>query len=164
MTPIARRRPGIPRAYGVAESDEGMLEWPVVAAAISGAPIYWVSTVSPGATPHLIPNWGAFVGDAAYIEGGDMTRWARNLTGGDGRVHIGVDHNGMQAMVRGIAGATDVDEATQTAIADNYDAKYPYRPTGNRFWRITPDHVLAWRTDTLEAFGTTPTQFDFGGS
>ena len=56
-----------------------------------------------------------------------------------------------------------VAEDVRRAIADGYDAKYPYRPTGAEFWRVTPDHVLAWKTDTIEAFASTPTQFDFGG-
>ena len=56
-----------------------------------------------------------------------------------------------------------VDAGVQAAIADGYEAKYPYRPTGADFWRVAPDHVLAWSTDELEAFASTPTQFDFGG-
>ncbi|MGA9595263.1 MAG: pyridoxamine 5'-phosphate oxidase family protein [Acidimicrobiia bacterium] len=158
---ITRRRPGIPESYGVASGEEGMLLWDDVSAALAAASVYWVSTVGQDGGPHLIPLWGAWVQDLAFIEGGDDTRWARNLTDGDGRLHVGIDHEGMQVMVRGVASAVTVAGAMQTVIADGYEDKYPYRPEGSRFWRITPEHVLAWKTDTIEAFGSSPTQFVF---
>jgi len=151
-------------SYGIARDEAGMLEWQEVEATLAAAPLFWVSTVTPGGAPHLIPIWGAWAAGAAYFEGGDDTRWSRNLARGDGATHIGIDHDGIQAMVRGTATHTNVDAATQTSIADGYEAKYPYRPTGARFWRVGPGRVLAWRTDTIEAFASTPTQFDFGGS
>jgi hypothetical protein len=69
----------------------------------------------------------------------------------------------MQVMVRGVARRTTVPPDVQQDVADAYEAKYPYRPAGDRFWQITPDRVLAWKTDTIEAFASTPTQFDLGG-
>jgi hypothetical protein len=164
MSAVNRRRPDIPSSYGIAQDEAGMLDWADVAATLAGAPLFWVSTVGPGGGPHLIPIWGAWVDDAGYIEGGDDTRWARNLTEGGGRVHLGVDHEGTQVMVRGQAVQIDVSADLQQAVADVYDAKYPYRPTGHRFTRVTPNQVLAWNTNTVEAFASTPTQFDFGGT
>jgi hypothetical protein len=158
---ITRRRPGIPRSYGISEDEQGMLGWDAVTGALVAAPVYWVSTVRPDGLPHLIPIWGAWAEDAVFIEGGDETRWARNLTEGDGRVDVGVDSDGMQVMVRGVAAKVEVADDTQTAIADGYEAKYPYRPDKNHFWRIAPTSVLAWRVDPMEAFASTPTQFDF---
>lgn len=162
MTSITRRRPGIPSDYGIAEDEAGMLDWSEVAATLSAAPILWVSTVTPDGAPHLVPIWGAFTSDVAYIEGGSMTRWARNLAGGDDRIHLGIDHRGMQVMVRGTAVHTEVEAGLQAAIADQYEAKYPYRPADNEFWGVAPTAVLAWKTDDLESFASTPTQFDFG--
>ena len=162
MSTIARRRPAIPAEYGIAQDNVGLLTWSEVSTSLAAAPIYWIASVTPSARPHLIPIWGMFTGDRAYLEGGDMTRWARNLAG-DAHTQIGVDHAGMQIMVRGTAERITVAEDVRRAIADGYDAKYPYRPTGAEFWRVTPDHVLAWKTDTIEAFVSTPTQFDFGG-
>jgi hypothetical protein len=164
VTSITRRRPGIPADYGIASGEAGMLHWDEVAAALSAAPIFWVSTVTLGGGPHLIPIWGAFTADAAFIEGGAATRWSRNLAGGDGRAHLGIDHAGMQVMVRGTAEQVRVAAELQRAIGDAYRAKYPYRPGGNEFWRVAPEQVLAWKTDTIEAFASTPTQFDFGGA
>ena len=164
MTPIARRRPSMPRGYGIAEDEAGMLEWNDVATLLAAAPVYWVTTVRPDGGPHLTPIWGAFTDDAAYFEGGRTTQWARNLLGGDGRCHLGVDHEATQIMVRGTAESVTVDAVTQTAIADGYEAKYPYRPTGNEFWKVEPSAVLAWSTSDLDAFASTPTQFDFGAS
>ena len=161
---VTRSRPGIPESYGIEAGDAGMLDWAEVAGTLASSRVFWVSTVTPVGGPHLIPIWGAWVEEAAYIEGGDDTRWARNLAHGDGRVHLGVDHGGTQVMVRGTASKVDLPGNLQREVADNYESKYPYRPTGARFTRITPSQVLAWRTDTVEAFGSTPTQFNFGGS
>jgi nitroimidazol reductase NimA-like FMN-containing flavoprotein (pyridoxamine 5'-phosphate oxidase superfamily) len=162
MKSITRRRPAIPQDYGIAEDDTGMLEWEDVAVLLARAPVYWVSTVRGDGEPHLTPIWGAFTADTAYFEGGRTTQWARNLLGGNGRCHLGVDHEGTQVMVRGPAEMVTVDAPTQTAIADVYEAKYPYRPTGSEFWKVAPDAVLAWSTTDLDAFASTPTQFDFG--
>jgi hypothetical protein len=161
---ITTCRPGIPESYGIETSDAGMLDWADVSGTLASSRLFWVSTVAPTGAPHLIPIWGAWVDDAAYIEGGDDTRWARNLAQGDGRVHLGVDHGGTQVIVRGTASQVDLPGDLQREVADAYDSRYPYRPEGTRFTRITPSQVLAWRTDTVEAFASTPTQFDFGGS
>jgi hypothetical protein len=160
---IIRRRPSIPASYDIATDEAGMLEWNDVAGAIASAPVYWVATTTPAGNPHLIPIWGAWVDDAAYIEGGDDTRWARNLAAGDGRIQIGIDHEGMQIMVRGTATKQTLDPATQQIVANCFAAKYPYRPTGAEFWTTTARTVLAWRTDDIDLFATTPTQFDLGG-
>ena len=159
----SRRRPAIPKSYGIAEGTDGMLTWEEAEAVLSAAEIYWVASSLPDGTPHLIPIWGAWVDGAGYIEGGDETRWARNLAGG-GDAHVGADGRGIQVMVRGRAEKVTVDDATQVAIADGYAAKYPYRPQGDEFWRITPDRVLAWSTSTVGAFAETPTEFGFGAT
>jgi hypothetical protein len=161
---VTRCRPRIPESYGIARDDDGMLDWAEVTGTLASSPLFWVSTVTPIGGPHLIPIWGAWVREAAYIEGGDDTLWARNLAEGDGRVHLGIDHDGTQVMVRGTAALVDVSVDLQRVVADAYERKYPYRPAGSRFTRISPSRVLAWRTDTVEAFGATPTQFNFGGS
>jgi nitroimidazol reductase NimA-like FMN-containing flavoprotein (pyridoxamine 5'-phosphate oxidase superfamily) len=137
-----------------------MLEWVRVAAVLRNATIYWVATTRTDGAPHLIPIWGAWVDDTAYIEGGDETLWARNLAAGSA-VHVGVDGDGLQVMVRGRATKRDVDSATQTMIADVYAGKHPYRPEGHTFWEIRPSSVLAWDTATIDAFATTPTEFVF---
>jgi hypothetical protein len=157
---ITRRRPGIPADYGVSQAEEGMLEWGDVAAALQEASVFWIATTRPDGAPHLIPIWGAWVGTAGYIEGGPHTRWARNLVSGSA-VHLGVDHAGLQVMVRGGAAQEEVDATLQSAIADGYEAKYPYRPEGSDFWAIRPGTVLAWSTSSLESFGSTPTEFVF---
>jgi nitroimidazol reductase NimA-like FMN-containing flavoprotein (pyridoxamine 5'-phosphate oxidase superfamily) len=157
---MIRQRPAIPTSYGIATGFDGMLEWSRVATVLRDATILWVATSRPDGDPHLIPIWGAWADGAAYIEGGDETRWAKNLAGGSA-VHVGVDGDGLQVMVRGTAAKHDVDAATQRAIADVYTAKYPYRPEGTTFWVIRPASVLAWSTATVDAFASTPTEFVF---
>ena len=55
----------------------------------------------------------------------------------------------------------EVDAAVQQAIAAVYATKYPYQPQGVTFTCITPHRVLAWDTNTLDSFRTTPTEFVF---
>lgn len=160
MAVISRRRPRLPADYGFSTALEGMLDWADVAAMIAAAKIFWVSTVNADATPHITPIWGAWVGDAGYIEGSSETRWGSNVEQRPS-VNVGVDRNDHQVMVRGSAARVEVPPDTQQQIADNYAGKYEYRPEGSMFWQITPKTVLAWDTSSIEALVNTPTAFVF---
>lgn len=158
MTTPTRDRPGIPPSYGIAASDRGLLEWEEVSEAFGATPNYWVATTHTDGSPHLIPIWGGWANTRLHIEGGDDTLWYRNLER-DPRTQVGADHDDLQIMLRGTAWLGRVDD--WTPVEDNYVAKYPYRPEAKEMWQITPTSVLAWRTDTIDAFATTPTRFSF---
>jgi len=158
MTTPTRDRPDIPESYGIASAEEGMLDWHTVDAALAATSHYWVSTVSKDGDPHLIPIWGGWVRNRLHIEGGDDTRWFRNLTRSP-RVAVGADHQGMQIIVYGTASYGPV--AGFDDVADNYEAKYPYRPEPKDQWVIAPSTVLAWVTATIDDFASTPTRFHF---
>lgn len=158
---IRRDRPRFPTGYGIEAGPEGLLEWERVESALAGAIIYWMSTVLPDGDPHLVPIWGAWTATRLYVEGGDDTRWARNLAHRP-TLTVGVDHDHLQAMVSGQARSTIVSDDLHLRIADGYESKYPYRPRlGGRFWEVTPRRVLAWDTSDLNSFGSTPTRFSF---
>ncbi len=66
-------------------------------------------------------------------------------------------------MGRGTGVCVQVVADLQAAIAGECEAKYPYRSAGNEAWSAAPNVVLAWRTDDLEKFVSTPIKLDFGG-
>lgn len=158
MTLPMRDRPGIPESYGIATGEEGMLEWFSVDAALAATSHYWISTVRANGEPHLIPIWGGWAHNRLHIEGGDDTLWFRNLMRSP-RVAVGCDHEGMQIILYGMASYGPVDGFE--AVADNYEAKYPYRPEAKDMWEIAPSTVLAWVTATVNDFATSPTRFRF---
>lgn len=159
MTRIRAERPVAPEPYGYSTAPEGMLDWEQVSTALGTASIYWIATVRPDGSPHLHSIWGAFVESRLFVEGGETTRWARNLTA-DPRVSFGAQianlHvSGRGRVVRGPAGPAF------EAVRSGYGAKYGYQPETDDFWWIQPDSVIALDLSSLEEFARTPTKFVF---
>ncbi|MBT8208747.1 MAG: pyridoxamine 5'-phosphate oxidase [Acidimicrobiia bacterium] len=154
MSPL-RDRPAIPASYGIETSEEGMLSWEQVRAAIDGTKTYWISTVRADGEPHLIPNWGGWDGSKLHIEGGDDTLWARNLAH-NGAVRVGADNDSIQVIIHGTA--LNGHAEAFDVVAANYASKYPYTPADPDFWIITPTKVLAW---DISEFAKSPTRFRF---
>ena len=77
MTEPRGDRPHVP-GYGIPESVDGILPWSWARERLEAAIVYWLATTGADGAPHLIPIWGAWVGDRWYVEGGP-TRWQRNL-------------------------------------------------------------------------------------
>ena len=152
-------RPRAPEGYGYSTEPEGMLAWDRVSAALAAANIYWIGSVRPDGSPHLHSIWGGFVGDHLYIEGGDTTRWARNLAN-DPRVSFGVESNDLHINGRGSVTRSPAGEAFES-LRENYGTKYEYRPERDEFWRIWPSSVIALDMSSLETFASSPTRFTF---
>ena len=77
MTEPRPDRPHVP-GYGIPASTDGLLPWSWAVERLEAAIVYWLATTGADGAPHLIPIWGAWVGDRWYVEGGP-TRWQRNL-------------------------------------------------------------------------------------
>jgi len=152
-------RPRAPKGYGYSTQPEGMLEWGRVREALAAANLYWIATKRPDGGPHLHPIWGGWVGSHLYFEGGDTTRWARNLEG-DKRVGFGVESKGLHISGRGVVEYTQAG-ADFKALAANYVSKYPYKPQSDQFFRVTPTIVIALGMTSMEEFAATPTRFRF---
>ncbi len=136
-----------------------MLDWARVRDALAGATIYWIGTIRPDGSPHIHSIWGGFVDDHLFIEGGDTTRWARNLAS-DRRVAFGAETGGLHINGRGRAEIAPAGNSFE-ALADNYAGKYDYRPEEDRFWRIDPSVIIALDMSSLESFASSPTRFAF---
>src|SRR5277367_6057008 len=72
-------RPNIPD-YGISKDKKGMLPWKWAADRMGKSHQYWVATVRPDGSPHVMPVWGVWVENAFYFSTGAKTRKARNLT------------------------------------------------------------------------------------
>ena len=70
-------RPHVP-GYGIPKTLDGTLPWSWARERLDAAIVYWLATTGADGAPHIIPIWGAWVGDRWYVEGGP-TRWQRNL-------------------------------------------------------------------------------------
>jgi Pyridoxamine 5'-phosphate oxidase len=81
VTPAAPAadRPVLPTGYGVPTSARGLLAWPDVEQRLVAALHYWLATVRPDGTPHVVPRWGVWLEGRFWYDGAPTTRHARNL-------------------------------------------------------------------------------------
>src|SRR2546428_2378270 len=125
-------RPRMPKGYGVPKTDRGMLPWAATRKLLEAARSYWLVTIDADGKPHLVGQWGAWIDDRWYFEGGADTKWARNVTR-EPRVAMGVERDTFAVMVEGPAvRLPTVDRKLSTRITKQYGAKYgriyKYRP------------------------------------
>jgi hypothetical protein len=156
---VVAERPKAPAGYGYSTEPKGMLSWEEVRDALAGATLYWIGTRRPDGGPHLHPIWGGWVGHHLYFEGGETTRWARNLAA-DPRVSFGVESGGLHisgrgAMEKGPAGDDFVN------LTANYAGKYDYKPETDAFYKVSPELVIALNMSSMASFASSPTRFRF---
>ena len=147
--PIADR-PHIP-GYGIPENETGILPRSWARERLERAIIYWLATAGDDGAPHLIPIWGAWVGDRWYVEGGPV-RWQRNLRANP-KLAIHVEFGEEVVMVEGTA--TEL-VAPESPLADALLAGYAkYKPAANYeadaanwaqggLWELQPIRAFAW--------------------
>ena len=150
--------------YGIPTSTNGVLPWSWAVGRLERATIYWLATASESGAPHLIPIWGAWVGDRWYVEGGP-TRWQRNLRE-NAQLAIHVESaTGEVVIVEGtateiVAPATELSERIQGGYA-KYEPGYAADPANwaqGGLWELRPLKAFAWTT-----FPTDMTRYTFGG-
>ena len=72
-------RPLLPKGYGVPTTTRGLLAWSDVEPRLVAALHYWLATVRPDGTPHVVPRWGVWLDGQFWYDGAPTTRHARNL-------------------------------------------------------------------------------------
>jgi len=72
-------RPIIPEGYGIPTSSTGLLSWTEVEERLIAAKHYWMATVRPDRTPHVVPRWGVWLHGRFFYDGAPTTRHARNV-------------------------------------------------------------------------------------
>jgi hypothetical protein len=150
-------RPHVP-GYGIPVSKEGTLPWSWARERLEQALVYWLATTGPEGAPHLIPIWGAWVGDRWYVEGGP-TRWQRNLRA-NARLAISVESGDEVVIIEGIAGelvapASPLSEAILDGYAKYRDTK-GYEASASNWaegglWELRPVRAFAWSTFPQDA-------------
>lgn len=74
-----RDRPVLPDGYGLPATTKGLLAWADVESRLVAATSYWLATVRPDGTPHVVPRWGVWLDNRFWYDGAPTTRHARNL-------------------------------------------------------------------------------------
>src|SRR5207302_145718 len=133
-------RPRMPKGYAVPKTERGMLPWTVTRKILEGARSYWLVTIDPDGKPHLVGQWGAWIDERWYFEGGEDTKWARNV-GREPRIAMGAESGTTAVMIEGRAARVpSVDRPTAERITKQYGAKYGRsRSSGTRGLRAHSD-------------------------
>ena len=145
-----------------------MLEWRDAERVLRGSRYYWIATTDRDGAPHLIQQWGAWVGQAFWFEGSEETRWARNLAR-DGRLGFGGQVGTRAVMAEATVDVVrHVDPPVAELIAKQYGTKYgptfSYRPKAAQYvkghaFRAQPSKVILF---DVKQFNTSATRFTFG--
>jgi pyridoxamine 5'-phosphate oxidase-like protein len=142
----------MPKGYGVPKGATGMVPWQTTRDLLSRASSYWLVTIDDDGKPHLVGQWGAWVDDRWWFEGGEDTKWARNVAR-DGRVAMGAERGTSAVMVEGRARRVEtVAEDVAKRIAAQYTRKYgrvyDYKPTPTKWMKggyvLDPVKVFSW--------------------
>ncbi len=143
-------RPHVP-GYGIPTSTEGTLAWSWARERLERAIVYWLATTGSDGAPHLIPIWGAWVGDRWYVEGGP-TRWQRNLRENP-QLAIHVEFGDEVVIVEGTASEIVAPPQPQASAilagyhkyraAKDYEAD-PANWSSGGLWELTPVKAFAW--------------------
>jgi len=162
MKPIKVTRPKFPRGY--VDKPISFVDWDWVATRLSESENYWLCSVHPDGTPHVIPRWGVFLDEKVYYDGSPETRHARNiLINPNISVHL---ENGTQPII--LYGLTVPVEKPSPdlgkKLSQQYKKKYAdlgYAPKPNSWdggglYTFTPHHCIAW-----SKFNEDPTKFIF---
>jgi hypothetical protein len=163
MSEARADRPRIP-GYGIPETTDGLLDWSWAVERLERAIVYWLATAGADGSPHIIPIWGAWVGDRWFVEGGP-TRWQRNLRENPkAAIHIEI---GDEVVI--LEGTAVEHVAPDVALADailagyaKYKAAKDYAASADNWtegglWELRPTKAFAW-----SVFPDDMTRFRFG--
>lgn len=152
-------RPDFPEGY--VSKPKTLLSWDYIGQRLREARNYWVASVGLDQKPHVVPVWGAWVGDRFYFDGDPKTKHLRNLAT-NLQVALHLEDGSKVLIVYGICKAVEAANAPVGEIASQYREKYAgmgYAPEANQWdegglFVIIPKKVLAW-----SEFSTDPTRF-----
>lgn len=155
-------RPVFPKGY--VDNPTSQVPWEHVEKRLTDSINYWLCTVRPNGSPHVVPRWGAFFDGRFYYDGSPETRHARNLESNP-RVSLHLeDGNDVVIMEGESAPASKPAPELALRLSQAYCAKYEsdgYAPKPNQWdegglYVFTPRQCLAWTR-----FFENPTKFLF---
>jgi nitroimidazol reductase NimA-like FMN-containing flavoprotein (pyridoxamine 5'-phosphate oxidase superfamily) len=127
MEPLASSIvPGPPtRPFSGVESN--VTAWAEARRRLAEADTYWLATVRPDGSPHVMPVLAVWVDHVLHFSAGAGTRKATNLAR-DPRCAITTGTDGLDLVVEGTA-AIVRDRARLRGVADAFGSKYGWHPT-----------------------------------
>jgi PPOX class probable F420-dependent enzyme len=156
--------------YGVETEADGMLPWSWAEDRLTASHDYWLTTVSPGGRPHVMPVWGAWLDQSLWFSTDQESRKARNLRS-DPRCAAATDAAHEPVIVEGTATMiADRSELVRFAgvlrtkyaaewVEDVYTVDFFDGSTGGgATYRIAPSSVFALETSR---FTSSPTRWTF---
>ncbi len=166
MTQPTADRPRFPEGYGLPEDTEGLLSWDAVEPRLVDSPVYWIATVRPDGSPHVVPRWGVWMDDRLWYDGSPETVHARNLAA-DPRCAVHLEDGTQAVMLEGESAVSgdpgaEIRERLAEAYAKYRDSGYAPGPDGwegergQGLFVFTPRKALVWFS-----FPTDATRFTF---
>ena len=151
--------------YGTLPAGEGggLLPWPWAEERLARSHNFWLATVTPHGTPHLMPVWAVWHEGRLWFSSSNGSRKARNL-GPDPRCTLSTDSPLEPVIVQGRARrVTDPDALTAMLAAENakYGTAYGQDmvdPASNSVFALRPEWVFALDSSN---FAGSPTRFTF---
>jgi hypothetical protein len=114
-------RPHMP-GYGMPSGTKGLLTWAWAEERLLASHNYYLTTVRPDRTPHVMPLWGIWVDGRLYFSTGAKSVKARNLAANTACV-ICTDNVAEAVVVEGTASPIG-DAARLKIISPHYARKY----------------------------------------
>jgi PPOX class probable F420-dependent enzyme len=136
--------------YGIvpAEQGSGLISWAEAERRLTVAHDYWVATVRPDGSPHVMPVWGVWLAGRLWFSSGLRSRKAQNLAA-DPRCSITTDDPRDPVVVDGVVerltGADDI-AAFVAAVNAKYDSDISVEfqdPQVNGTYAVRPVRVIA---------------------
>jgi hypothetical protein len=115
-------RPHMP-GYGLPESNKGLLPWSWAEQRLKKSHNYWITTVTPGGSPHTMVVWGLWQDGRFLFSTGSQSRKARNLAQNP-KCIVCTELAHEAVIVQGITEIADV--AARRKLIPTYERKYKW--------------------------------------
>ena len=136
-------RPTVP-GYKFTTKRAGLLPWKWAAKRLKKSQQYWIATVRPDGTPHLMIIWGLWLDERFWFSTGTNSRKARNLAANPKCV-IGTDDAAKAVILEGSVELVRATSPEYLIFAERYEKKYK--------WDIGQMGQPVYRFDPCVGFG-----------
>jgi hypothetical protein len=115
-------RPHMP-GYGMPKTAKGLLPWKWAEQRLRKSHNYWITTVKPDGSPHVMVVWGLWLDGAFLFSTGSQSRKARNLAQNP-RCVVSTEDAAEAVIVEGVAEIVDVP--ARKVFLKKYTPKYDF--------------------------------------
>ncbi len=109
--------------YGFPEGSKGLLSWSWAEQRLKKSHNYWITTVRPDGSPHVMVIWGLWQDGRFLFSTGSKSRKAQNLAK-NLKCVVSTEHADEAVIVEGIAEIADV--AARRKLIPAYERKYDW--------------------------------------